>query len=76
MNTKLIPSIVSDYISPLDGIVSCDSVPREFDYTLITAYLPKGIRTVCADEEKIAMLKFSNFNLGNRKVYNIVAPHK
>jgi hypothetical protein len=44
VNVKLIPSILPDYIPPLAGAVSCDSVPRDFDYTLITAYLPKGIR--------------------------------
>jgi hypothetical protein len=45
VNVKLIPSIYLDYIHPwLDG--EYDSVPRDFDYTLITAYLPKGIRTV------------------------------
>jgi hypothetical protein len=38
-NAKLIPSI-----PPLVGVVSHESVPRDFDYTLITAYLSKGIR--------------------------------
>jgi hypothetical protein len=51
-------------------------VPREFEYALVTAYLPKGIRAVHADQEKIAALKFSDFNLGDRKVYNMLAPHK
>jgi hypothetical protein len=46
VNAKLIPSILPDYIPPLAGVVSRDSVPRDFDYTLITAYLPKGIRAV------------------------------
>jgi hypothetical protein len=45
-NVKLIPSILPDYILPLDGMVSRESVPRDFEYTLITAYLPKGIRAV------------------------------
>jgi hypothetical protein len=45
-NAKLIPSVLPDYIPPLAGAVSHDSVPRDFDYTLITAYLPKGIRAV------------------------------
>jgi hypothetical protein len=44
-NVKLIPSILPDYIPPLAGAVSRDSVPRDFDYTVITAYLPKGIRS-------------------------------
>jgi hypothetical protein len=46
VNAKLIPSILPKYIPPLAGVVSCDSVPRDFDYTLITAYLSKGIRIV------------------------------
>jgi hypothetical protein len=45
-NVNLIPYILSDYISPLAGTVSRDSVRRDFDYTLITTYLSKGIRTV------------------------------
>jgi hypothetical protein len=51
-------------------------VPIEFEYTLVPAYLPKGIRVVHADQEKIASLKFSDFNLNDRKVYNMLAPHK
>jgi hypothetical protein len=42
-NAKLIPSILPDYIPPLDDVVSRDSVPRDFEYSMITAYLPKGI---------------------------------
>jgi hypothetical protein len=45
-NVKLIPSILPDYILPLANVVSRDSVPRDFDYTLITVYLPKGICAV------------------------------
>jgi hypothetical protein len=39
-------------------------------------YLLKGICTIHTDQENLAALKFSNFNLGDRKVYNILAPHK
>jgi hypothetical protein len=46
VNAKLIPSIMPNYIPPLVGTVSCDSVPRDFDYTLIIVYLPKGICVV------------------------------
>jgi hypothetical protein len=53
-----------------------DSVPRDFDYALVMAYLPKGIRAVRADQDKLATLKFSDFNLGDRKAYNMLAPHK
>jgi hypothetical protein len=51
-------------------------VPRDFEYELVTAYLSKGIHAVRADQEKIVALKFSNFNLGDRKVYNMLSPHK
>jgi hypothetical protein len=51
-------------------------MPIDFEYTLVTAYLPKGIHIVRADQDKIAALKFSDFNLGDHKVYNMLAPHK
>jgi hypothetical protein len=51
-------------------------VPRDFEYELVTTYLPKEICTVRADQEKIAVLKFSEFNLGDRNVYSMLAPHK
>jgi hypothetical protein len=53
-------------------------VPRDFEYELVTVYLPKGIRAVHADQDKIAALKFSDFNLSDSdmKVYNMLAPYK
>jgi hypothetical protein len=51
-------------------------VPRDFEYEFITAYLPKGIRAVHTDQDNIAALNFSDFNLGDRKVYNMLTPHK
>jgi hypothetical protein len=75
-NAKLIPSILPAYLPPLSDTINRDSVPREFEYTLVTAYLSKRIRIVRADQEKIAALKFSDFNLGDRKVYNMLSPHK
>jgi hypothetical protein len=60
----------------MSGAINKDSVLRDFEYTLVTAYLPKGVRVVRADHDKIASLKFSDFNLGDRKVYNILAPYK
>jgi hypothetical protein len=75
-NAKLIPSILPAYIPPLSGAINQDSVPRDFEYPLVTTYLPKGIRAVHADQDKIAALKFSDFNLGDRKVYNMLAPYK
>jgi hypothetical protein len=45
-NVKLIPSIITNYIPPLASVVILDSIPRDFDYKLITVYLSKGIRIV------------------------------
>jgi hypothetical protein len=75
-NVKLIPTIFPDYIPPLASAVSRDSVPRDFEYTMVTVYLPKGIHTVQAQQDKIAALKFSDFNLGDRKNYSMLAPYK
>jgi hypothetical protein len=75
-NAKLIPSILPAYIPPLSGTVNIDSVPRYFDYDLVTMYLPKGIRTVHTDQDKIAALKLRDFNLGDRKAYSMLAPYK
>jgi hypothetical protein len=58
------------------GAVNRDNVPRDFEYALVTAYLPKGVCAVRTDQDKIAALKFSDFNLGDRKAYNMLAPHK
>jgi hypothetical protein len=76
MNAKLILSILPTYLPPLSGTINRDSVPRDFEYALIIAYLLKGIRVVHIDQEKIAALKSSNFNLGDRKFYNMLTPHK
>jgi hypothetical protein len=76
VNVKLIPSILPDYIPPLDGVVSCDSVPRDFNYTFITAYLPKGIHTFGLQLEQIITLNINDFNLGDHKNHRILTPHK
>jgi hypothetical protein len=76
-NAKLISSILPAYqLPPLSGAINHDSVPKEFEYTLDIAYLPKWIRTVHTNQYKIATLNFSDFNLGDRKVYNMLALHK
>jgi hypothetical protein len=75
-NAKLILCILPVYIPPLSGKINHDSVPRNFEYTLITAYLSKGVHAVCADQDKLATLKFNDFNLGDSKTYNMLAPHK
>jgi hypothetical protein len=46
MNAKLIPSILLVYIPPLSGAVNRDSLPRDFEYVLVTAYLLKGVHIV------------------------------
>jgi hypothetical protein len=75
-NAKLIPSILPTYIPPLSGAVNRDSVPRDFEYALVTLYFPKGVRAIHVDQDKLAALNFSDFNLGDRKAYNILTPHK
>jgi hypothetical protein len=75
-NMKLIPTILPDYIPPLASVVSHDSVPRDFDYSMVTVYLPKGIRAVRTQQDKIATLKFNDFNLGDHKNYCMLSPYK
>jgi hypothetical protein len=75
-NTNLIQSVLPDYILPLVGAVSHDSVSRDFDYTLIIGYLSKGIRTVKPHLERILMLKINDFSLGDCKNYGMLTPHK
>jgi hypothetical protein len=60
-NEKLVPSILPAYIPPLCDAINRGSVPRDFEYTLVTMYLPKGVRAVYVDHDKIATLKFSDF---------------
>jgi len=75
-NVKLIPSILPDYIPPLDDTASQDSVMRDFDYTFITVYFSKGIRAVGLQLGQIMTLNNSEFNLGDQKKYGMLAPHK
>jgi hypothetical protein len=75
-NVKLIPSILPDYNPPLADVVSHDSVLRDFDYRVITAYLPKGIQAARPQLESIPTLKISDYNLGDRKRYGMLSPHK
>jgi hypothetical protein len=75
-NTKLILSILVDYIPPLAGVVSHESVPRDFYYTMVIVYLSKGICVVRMHQDKIAKLKFKNFNLGDQKNHSMLSPYK
>jgi hypothetical protein len=76
VNAKLILSILPAYLPPLSSTINRDSVPRYFEYELVTAYLPKGIHVVHADQDNITTLKFSDFNLDDRNVYNTLSLHK
>jgi hypothetical protein len=75
-NAKQIPSILPDYILPLTGAVNHERIPRDYEYTLITAYISNGIRIVVSQLGQIPSLKNSYFNLGNRKNYAMIAPHR
>jgi hypothetical protein len=75
-NVKLIPTILPDYIRLWPDAVSRDSVPRYFEYSMITVYLPKGIHVVRTQQDKITALKFSDFNLGDCKNYSMLTPYK
>ena len=48
-NAKLILRILPAYLPPLSGAINRDSVPQEFEYAVITAYLPKGVHAVHTD---------------------------
>jgi hypothetical protein len=74
-NEKLIPTIFLDYIPPLASAVNHDSVPREFEYTMGTVYLLKGIRIVREDQDKITVLNFSDFHLRDHNIYGMLAPY-
>jgi hypothetical protein len=74
-NTKQIPSVFLEYIPPLDGVVNYDSIPCDFEYTLIIAYISKGIHVV-GPLGHIPALNNIDFNLGDRKNYLILAPHR
>jgi hypothetical protein len=73
-NAKQIPSILPDYIPPLAGAVNHDNIPWDFEYTLITVYIPKGIHIVGPQLGQIPALKNNDFNLGDRKNYAMLTP--
>jgi hypothetical protein len=76
VNVKLIPLVLPDFIAPVAGVVSCDSIPRDFNYTLIIVYLSKGIHVVGLQLGHIMMLNINDFNLRDCKNYGMLAPHK
>jgi hypothetical protein len=75
-NTKQIPSVLPDYIPPLVGTVNCNNIPCDFEYTFITAYISKGIHIVGLQLGQIPTLKKNDFNLGDKKNYAMLAPHR
>jgi hypothetical protein len=76
VNAKLILRILPTYLPPLSDNINRNSVLKDFYYALVKTYLPKGIHAVHTNQDKLAALKFSDFNLGDRKAYNMLAPHK
>jgi hypothetical protein len=76
VNVKLLPTILPYYIPPLSGEINKDTVPKDFEYTLVTAYLLKGVHTYCENQDKVTALKFYNFKLVGRKAYSMLAPSK
>jgi hypothetical protein len=75
-NVKQILLVLLEYILPLDGTVSHDSIPHDFEYMLITTYIPKGIHIVGPQLGHILALKNNDFNLGDRKNYTMLALHR
>jgi hypothetical protein len=43
---------------------------------MVTTYLPKGVHAVFFDQDNLAALKFSDFNLGDKKFYSILSLQK
>jgi hypothetical protein len=76
VNANLISFVLPDYIPPLASVVNRDSVPRDFEYTVIMTYLLKGIHAVRTQLERIPTLNISDYNLGDHKTYDILVPHK
>jgi hypothetical protein len=74
-NAKQITSILLEYIPPLASVVKCDSIPRDFEYSMFTVYIPKGIHIIGSQLGKIPLLKHNDFNLGDQKNYATLAPH-
>jgi hypothetical protein len=71
-----VPSILPTYIPRLNDVINRYSVPTDFEYTLVTAYLAKGARTHHADQDKVTTLKFCDFNLRDHKFYSMLASYK
>jgi hypothetical protein len=75
-NTKQISSVLPDYILPFTGAVNRNNALHDFEYTLINAYILKGIHAVRPQLGLIPALKISDFNLGYQKNYVMLVPHR
>jgi hypothetical protein len=73
-NAKKISSILPEYIMPMFDAVNHDNIPRYFEYSVFTSYIPKGIRIVGSQLGQIPLLKHSDFNLADQKNYTMLAP--
>jgi hypothetical protein len=71
-----VTSILLAYIPPLSYDINRDSAPRDFEYTLVTAFLPKGVHTYRAYQDKVTALNFCDFNLGDHKFYSMLTSYK
>jgi len=60
----------------LVGAVNRDNIPWDLEYTLIIAYILKGIHVEGSQLGQIPALKNSDFNLGDRKNYAMLTPHR
>jgi hypothetical protein len=60
----------------LASAVNHDNIPWDFEYILITTYIPKGICIFGPQLGHILVLKNNDFNLGDRKNYAMLAPHR
>jgi hypothetical protein len=76
VKVKLIPSIMLNYIPPLADAMNRDIVPKDFEYTLVTVYLLKGIHRSKTQLNKIMTLQINEFNLGDHKKFSMLAPHR
>jgi hypothetical protein len=74
-NVKKIVLDLPYFILPLVGIVGCDNISRDFEYTLITTYILKGICIVGPQLGQIPALKNNEFNFRDRRNYVMLAPH-
>jgi hypothetical protein len=57
-------------------MVNHENIPLDFEYTLLTTYIPKGIHIVAPQLGHILALRNNDFNLGDRKKYVMLSLHR